>query len=116
MSEPIHQEIVFSASVDRVYQALTDAEQFSAVCGGAATEISRDAGGAFSCIDGRIEGRNIELVANQRLAQAWRACNWDAGIYSIVRFELEAEGANTRLKFDHTGFPADQRDGLKSGW
>ena len=75
MSDPIHQEIVLSASPERVYQALTDAKQFSAVCGGAPTEISSEAGGAFSCFEGRIEGRNIELVANQRLVQAWRAGN-----------------------------------------
>ena len=116
MSEPIHQEIVLHASPERVYQALTDSEQFSAVSGGAPTEISAEAGGPFSCFEGRIEGRNIELVANRRLVQAWRAGNWDEGQYSIVRIELEADGADTRLVFDHDGFPAAQREHLEGGW
>jgi len=116
VSDPIHQEVVLSASPERVYQALTDAKQFSAVCGGALTEINSEPGGALSCFEGRIEGRNIELVANQRLVQAWRAGNWDAGQYSIVRVELEAAGSDTRLTFDHAGFPADQRANWEAGW
>ena len=112
----IHQEVVFKANSDRVYQALTDAKQFSAFTGGAPAEISREAGGAFSCFGGMIVGRNLELVLNRRLVQAWRAGNWSEGLYSIVKFELEAEGGETRLVFDHTGFPEDQRPHLEGGW
>ena len=116
MSEPIHHEIVLNASPERVYRALTDAEQFSAVSGGAPTEISTEAGRSFSCFEGRIKGRNIELVANRRVVQALRAGSWGEGQYSIVRIELEAQGADTRLVFDHDGFPAEQREQLEGGW
>lgn len=112
----IHQEVTFKASPERVYAALTDAEHFSAFTGGAPAEISHDAGGAFSCFGGMITGRNLELLPNRRLVQAWRAGNWGEGVYSVVRFELEAKGGETRLVFDHTGFPEEQRSHLEGGW
>jgi len=112
----IHQEVVFKASPKRIYEALTDAKQFSKLTGGAPAEISRESGGSFSCFGGMIVGRNVELLPNQRIVQAWRAKNWDDGVYSIVKFELKGQGSETRLVFDHSGFPEDQREHLAAGW
>ena len=116
MSAAIHQEVTFNARPQQVYAALTDAAQFSKMTGGAPAEIKPEAGGVFSCFGGMIEGRNLELIPNQRIVQAWRAKMWDAGVYSIVRFELNAEGSGTRIVFDHSGFPEDQGDHLAAGW
>jgi activator of HSP90 ATPase len=116
MSEPIHQEVVFQASADRIYKALTDAEEFSKVSGGAPAEISSEVGGAFSCFGGMIVGRNVELVPNRRIVQAWRAGNWEPGVYSIAKYELKDQGDETCLVFDHTGFPPDIREHLEAGW
>ncbi|MFL6231823.1 MAG: SRPBCC domain-containing protein [Thermoanaerobaculia bacterium] len=116
MSNPIHQEVVFDASPERVYEALTDTGKFSQLSGGAPTEISPEAGGSFSCFGGMIQGRNVELVPNQRIVQAWRVGNWEPGVYSIARFELKPEGSGTRLAFDHTGFPEENRPHLEAGW
>jgi uncharacterized protein YndB with AHSA1/START domain len=116
MSDPIHQEIVFDASPERVYQVLTDAKQFSQMSGGAPTEITAEAGGSFSAFGGMISGRNLELVPNQRVVQAWRAGNWEPGVFSIARFELKPEGSGTRVVFDHSGFPAEHREHLAGGW
>jgi activator of HSP90 ATPase len=115
MSASIHQEVVITASTQRVYEALTDAQQFSAFTG-APAEIDRDAGGAFSCFGGRITGRNVELIPNRRVVQAWRAGTWPEGVYSIVRFELDAQGSDTKLTFDQSGFPGSNREHLESGW
>ena len=41
---------------------------------------------------------------------------WDAGVYSIARFELKEQGAATRLVFDHTGFPLGKAEHLAEGW
>jgi uncharacterized protein YndB with AHSA1/START domain len=116
MSQPIRQEVTISASPERVYAALTDPKEFSQLAGGAPTEISAESGGSFSCFGGMIEGRNIELVPNQRIVQAWRVRNWAPGQYSIARFELEGEGSGTRLVFEHSGFPDAEREHLESGW
>jgi activator of HSP90 ATPase len=126
-AEAIHQEVSFDAPPARVYDALTDAKQFNKVVQlSAATqtmsisnkpaEISREPGGAFSLFGGYITGRQIELIPAQRIVQAWRVGAWDAGVYSIARFELSAQGSRSKLVFDHTGFPQGQADHLAAGW
>jgi activator of HSP90 ATPase len=111
----IHQEIEIKSNQERIYDALLDSKQFAAVTGMPA-EISRDAGGAFSTFGGLIVGRNIELVPNQRIVQAWRPANWDPGVYSVVKFELKAHNAQTTIVLDHTGFPEGSFRHLDSGW
>ncbi|HEY6308868.1 MAG TPA: SRPBCC domain-containing protein [Candidatus Angelobacter sp.] len=124
-AEAIHQEVVFKADPKRVYDALTDQKQFAKVVelsaagmslGKAPTEISSEAGGAFSLFGGHIVGRHIELVPGQRLVQAWRIGNWGPGVYSIAKFDLAAQDSGTKLSFDHTGFPQGQGQHLAEGW
>jgi uncharacterized protein YndB with AHSA1/START domain len=126
--EVIHQEVSFKVSCKRVYDALTDAKQFNKVVmlsaavqsgmvpGGKPAEVSSEAGGAFSAFGGHITGRHVELVPDERIVQAWRAAGWGPGQYSIARFQLVEQGAGTKLVFDHTGFPPDQREHLAEGW
>jgi activator of HSP90 ATPase len=118
--ECIHQEIVIKATPARVYQALTDAKQFGKVTDlimpGAATTISPEVGGAFSLFGGVIAGRHIEMVPGERLVQAWREKNWEPGIYSLVRFELNGQATETKLVFDQTAIPQGHADHLAPGW
>lgn len=126
-SEAIHQEVVFDATPARVYDALTDAKQFNKVVHLSAAmqsmglsakpvEMSRELGTSFSAFGGYVSGRQIELVPNQRIVQAWRAGGWDPGIYSIARFELSSSGSGTKLVFDHIGFPQGAAAHLLEGW
>jgi len=126
-AESIHQERVFRASRNRIYDALTDARQFSQIVdlsgamqsmppGAKAAEISREVGGAFTLFGGHIVGRQVELISNQRIVQAWRVVDWKAGDYSIAKFELIEQGAQTKLVFDHKGFPQGTAEHLASGW
>jgi activator of HSP90 ATPase len=114
-AESIHQEPVFKANRKRIYEALMDEKQFSKMTGLAA-EISREAGGAFSCFEGQIKGRNVELVPGERIIQAWRSEGWPPSIYSIVKFALAEQGSGTKIVFDHTGFPVGQAEHLVDGW
>lgn len=116
MSKPIHQEVVLKASPKRIYEVLTTAGQFSQMSGGAPTEISAEVGGAFSNFGGQIVGRQIELISGQRVVQAWRAKTWEPGVYSVARFELKAQGDQTRIVFDHSSFPEGQAEHLAAGW
>jgi activator of HSP90 ATPase len=127
-AESIHQETVFKASRNRIYEALTDTKQFNEITKIAAakdpgislekvpTEISREVGGTFTLFGGIILGRHIELVPGTRIVQAWRVVNWDPGVYSIVKFELVEQGTGTKIVFDHTGFPKGDAEHLASGW
>jgi activator of HSP90 ATPase len=115
----IHQEIDFTASPARLYEALLDTRQFTeftASAGAGPAQIDRAVGGAFSLFGGHIVGRNLELVPNRRIVQAWRVVDWPEGTYSIVRFELHAQETGTHLVFDHTGFPEGLHDHLAEGW
>jgi activator of HSP90 ATPase len=126
-AESIHQETVFKASRQRVYEALIDAKQFDKVIelsgvlksmhlGDKRAQISREVGGAFALFGGYITGRHIELVPNERIVQAWRPGDWHPGIYSIARFELVEQSSGAKLVFDHTGFPKGLAESLASGW
>ena len=112
----IHHEVVLPAPPDKVYGALTDSAQFTAVAGGRVAEIGAGDGAAFSLFGGPIHGRHIELVPGQRIVQAWRTMMWSPGVYSIVTFTLAPEGAGTKLAIDHVGYPEEQREHLSAGW
>ena len=111
----IHQVVTLGAAPARVFQALVDAKRFAEVTGAPATGDSTE-GAPFTSFGGHITGRHVELVPGKRVVQAWRAKTWPEGLYLIVRFELEGDGAGTKLVFDHDGFPADMKEHLAKGW
>ena len=111
----LHLEFEYKASPQHIYEALLDSRQF-ATFSGMPAEIDPKEGGAFSMFGGMIVGRNVELVPNQRVVQAWRPTHWDPGVYSIVRFELKPRDPETMLVLDHTGFPEGEFDHLEWGW
>jgi activator of HSP90 ATPase len=126
--DAIHQEPVFKANRRRVYEALTDAKQFQKVTllsaavqsgmakGNIPAEITAEPGGPFKFFNGFIVGRNLELVPNERIVQAWRVAYWLAGAWSLAKFVLVEQGSDTKLVFDHTGFPKGDADHLLEGW
>jgi activator of HSP90 ATPase len=111
----IHYELEFKASPQRFYETIVDQKQFAAFTKLPAT-IDATSGGAFSMFGGLIVGRNVELIAGQRIVQAWRPTHWDPGVYSIVHFELKPRAQECSLVFDHTGFPAGEYAHLDWGW
>jgi len=127
-NEAIHQEVIFKASCKRVYEALTDAKQFEKIVQlsaavksgmvppGKPAEISREPGGAFALFGGYISGRQLVLVPDKLIVQAWRAGSWDPDSYSIAKFALSDQDANTKLIFDHSGFPNGEGAHLAEGW
>jgi activator of HSP90 ATPase len=125
----IHQRLLFQASRERVYRALTDGDAFDRVvrlseartsgmvpATAKLSQISRRIGGTFSLFGGYITGLQVELVPDQRIVQVWRAASWDSGDYSIASFRLADEGSGTRLVLDHQGFPAGEAQHLAAGW
>jgi activator of HSP90 ATPase len=111
----IHQEVTLNAAPSLVYQALVDTKRFSEVTGAPAIGDGAE-GASFSAFGGHVTGRNVELVKDKRVVQAWRAKTWPEGVFSIARFQLEADGRGTKLVFDHEAFPADMKEHLAKGW
>jgi activator of HSP90 ATPase len=119
----IHQENNFKASPERLYAILLSSKEFSGCTKKSfdnftptSASIDPVVGGAFSLFDGIIYGRILELVPNQRIVEAWRVKDWPAGVYSIARFELKAQGSETQVIFDHIGFPEGLKQHLSTGW
>jgi len=127
-SEAIHQELLFDASPQRVYAALTRGKSFDAITrlgageallkasGAKPTTINNEVGGTFTLFGGYVTGRNLEMLPAERLVQAWRAGSWKPGAFSIAAFAFVKEGAKTKLLFDHRGFPDGQGTSLAQGW
>ncbi len=107
-ADAIHQEVNFSVARQKgSTHVLLDTKQFdemtrlipsmqTANLGNSPTEISRELGGPFTLFRGHIIGRHVEFVPNQRIVQAWRVVDWDPGVYSIVKFELNAAGVGNQ--------------------
>jgi len=127
--EAIHQKRTFAADRGRVYAALTVEKQFdrivrlSGVMQGDTeakmqhpTKLNPHVGGEFALFDGYIVGRQLELVPNELLVQAWRVLNWPRGVYSLARFEFSEQAGVTTIVFDHKGFPKGTAEHLASGW
>jgi activator of HSP90 ATPase len=127
-NEAIHQEVVFKAARKQVYEALTNAKEFEKVVQlsaavksgmvppGKPAEISREPGGAFALFGGYISGRQLVLVPDKLIVQAWRAGSWDPDSYSIAKFALTDQGSTTKLVLDHAGFPNGDGEHLAEGW
>ena len=119
----IHQSACFKVAPARVYNTLLSSAAFSActkksfdMFTASSAKIDSVVGGTFSLFDGHITGRILELVPDQRIVEAWRVVDWPAGVYSIARFDLSADGGGTRVTFEHVGFPEGLKDHLSIGW
>ena len=124
----IHEQIRFEGNCARIYETLTDAKQFDALTrlsdaatllsapDAKPTAISHELGGPFTLFGGYITGRQLEMVRDRRLVQAWRAGSWAAGDFSVVKFVLEPQGQACQVTFDHEGFPASHGASLLYGW
>ncbi len=106
----IQQVAIIPAKPAQVYAILADAEALSALSG-MTGKAGYSAGDEFSAFDGHVTGRQIDLVPDHRVVQAWRFPVWEPGRYTIVHFTLEADSGGTRLVVDQDGEP-DEADAL----
>lgn len=105
MSRKIRQTIRLKGSPRQVFEALTDSRKTRAFTGSPAFVNKRE-GAQFSNYNGYCRGRNLEVVKNKLLIQAWRARDWDKGHYSIVTIRLSKTDTGTRLEFTQENAPA----------
>lgn len=115
MSKAIKQTVTFKAAPHAIYEALMDERKHAAFTGGDA-KISRKVGGKFTIYGGDIEGKNLELVPDQKIVQSWRYSDWPEERYSIATFALEPTEKGTRLIFTQTDVPDEKYEDIKQGW
>ncbi len=115
MPRTIRQTVTIDAAPKEIYQALMDSRKHSAFTGEKAS-ISRRVGGKFTAYGDYIEGKNLELVPNKKIVQAWRGSDWPEGHYSRTTIALKAVKGATRLMFTQSGVPDEQYKSISQGW
>src|SRR5438045_2683656 len=115
MAKTIRQTVTIKASPHEVYEALIDARKHGKFTGGKAT-ISRKVGAPFSIFGGSLSGKNLEIVPDKKIVQAWRADDWPADHFSRATFSLKKVKGGTQLSFYQSGVPDEHVASIKEGW
>ncbi len=125
-AQPIIVEQLLHASVDKVWNAITDKnvmkEWYFNI-----EDFKPETGSSFSFYGGDDNKKYLhlcqvtEVVPHKQLSYSWRYEN-DPGI-SYVTFELFHEGNDTRLRLTHKGVesfdtidPSFKRESFEKGW
>jgi|GEM_PF-593549 len=124
--EPFVIERVFNASIERVWNAITDSNQMKFWYFDLA-EFRAEVGYEFSftatdhdCQDWVHLCRVTEVIPHKKIAYTWQYQGYEAE--SLVTWELFPEGNQTRLRLTHAGlhtFPpikALARENFEAGW
>lgn len=123
---PFTIERTFRAPVEKVWKAITDKQQMREWYFDLA-EFRPEVGFEFQFYGGSEEEQYLHkckvvtVEVNRMLAYSWEYDNLPG--YSVVTFELFAEGEETRLKLTHEGldsFPKNKKDftrgSFEAGW
>ena len=116
-SKTIVQSVFIKASPHEVYEVFIDSKKHSKLTESKA-KISREIGGEFTIFEGDLEGKNIELIQDERIVQSWKSNeeSWPKTHYSTITIELESAGNGTLLKFVQTEVPLASYESVKEGW
>jgi activator of HSP90 ATPase len=117
MTPVIEQSVSFNATPAKLYELFMDSAKHSAATGMPA-KVSRKVGGKWSAFGGMILGKNLVLIPNRRIVQAWRSSEWkkaDPDSLLVVGFE-KAAGSDTTVHLVHVGVPSYDHQGVTQGW
>jgi activator of HSP90 ATPase len=116
MTRAIEQTATFKSTPAGLYELFMNSAKHSAATG-APAKIARKVGGKWSAHGGMIGGKNLALVPNRMIVQAWRSAGWrttDPYSVLVVRFEKAPGGA--RVHLSHVGVPQHDYKGVTQGW
>ena len=105
-------EYKINATIDEIFEALTDPEIIEEWSGNYA-EMDARAGGKFSFWEGSIYGINKEISKN-KIIQEWFEESWDKP--SKVTITMEENNGVTNLKLVHINIPDGSLESIKEGW
>ena len=116
MAKAIQQSVIFQASPERLFEIYIDSKNHSAATGAKAT-VSRKAGGKFTAFDGLLSGKNLVVIPNHLIVQAWRGTHWkktDPDSILILKFSKGKLGG--RVDLVHVNVPDHDHAGVTKGW
>jgi activator of HSP90 ATPase len=116
MTKAIEQSVRFKASPAQLFEMYMDSKKHSAATGGVA-RMSRKPGGNFTAWNEQLSGRNLLIVKNRMIVQAWRGTHFNASdpdSILILRFSKAPGGA--QLDLTHVNVPEEDHVGVTKGW
>ena len=116
MTKAIQQSVTFPASPERLFEIYIDSKKHSAATGAKAI-VSRKAGGKFAAFDGLLSGKNLVVIPNHMIVQAWRGTHWkktDPDSILILKFSKTKAGGLVDLV--HVNVPDHDHAGVIKGW
>ena len=116
MTRAIQQSVIFHASPAELFETYMDSKKHSAATG-ARAKISRRVGGRFTAFDGMLRGRNLLILPQRVVVQAWRAAHWKkADPDSILILWFRKAAGWGRVDLVHAGVPPYDHRGVREGW
>lgn len=109
----IVQDYHINASIEKVWQALTNAKEIEEWGAGPA-EMDENMSTKFSLWGGDIHGTNIEVEKFKKLVQEWYFEDWHEP--SIVTFKLTKQKEFTKLELLHENVPDEEYEDIDEGW
>ncbi len=108
---------VIAASPEEIYEAWLDSIAHADMTASGEAVMSDEVGAEISALDGQITGRNLELVLNERIVQAWRTEEFGDGTEdSIVTILLQNAEGGTLLTLEHSNVPDRFKSFEEGGW
>lgn len=116
MTSPIEQTVRFACAPGVLFEMYMDSTKHSAATG-ARAKISPRVGGAFTAFDGALRGRNLLIVPNRLIVQAWRSTNFKtADPDSILVLEFRKAPGGSEVQLVHVNVPKQDHAGVSKGW
>ena len=114
MKPPIEQSVKFPCSPEVLFELYMDSAKHSAATG-ARAQIARRAGGRFTAFDGALSGRNLLIVPNRLIVQAWRSSAFkrdDPDSILVLEFSKAPGGAKVHMV--HANVPPQDHRGVNT--
>ncbi len=116
MTKAIQQSVKFGLSPEALFDLYTSSKKHSAATGAKAS-TSKKAGGRWSAFDGMIHGRNLVVIPNRMIVQAWRAAHWKkTDLDSILILTFSKARGGGRVDLIHVNVPEHDYVGVSRGW
>ena len=105
----------FKAAAKQIFDAWLNSESHSEMTGGEA-QTSNEVGAKFYAWDGYIEGTNLVIEPNSRIAQTWRTSEFEANDEdSQIEVLFSEKDGSTELTLIHTGL-SESGEQYINGW
>ncbi|MGA2508892.1 MAG: SRPBCC domain-containing protein [Candidatus Acidiferrales bacterium] len=116
MTKAIQRSVRLRAQPEELFDTYLDSKKHSAATGGRA-QVSRKVGGKFTAWNGQLRGRNLLIVPNRLIVQAWRATHWPASDPdSILILEFSKAPGGGQIDLVHVNVPQHDHKGVTQGW